>query len=554
MKTLKYFVAFLSAALMFSACEPEQGLSQQNKDKEKPTVSLLPTEAYDVTLSFEIVASENASQYAYAVFTGSDNETPSAYDILIQETFAVADGAYNTTIGDDAAFSASVTIDCTEFPAETYQIFAAAITETGLVGEVTVLNVNMDDKTVPAAAGADIDANVVAIQFTENVVRGNGKAYVSIIQWGTMTYYIQNQVIADEDITVEGNVVTLVCPEAGNGAGYMVSFEEGFVNDLAGNKCPALKTGLNQDYSYAGLGWDTEWVNFPILDTYFETPAEDTDWSAEDASLTFKFPFPVMDTGIQNPVQVVYREDAGDCQLNAEYVLAEDAQTVTVYIPRMPVGEFDVRVSEGAFYDVWGNINDEFSPAEYRYSNFLSAAVVGGALVIDYIYPDDEGNAVASTFNAYLNVMDRNNVILQADWFEAFGSLQALPMLVGSVNYDTHEIVFDGRHYVQGSVYTGAFGELFYYYDQAGTMGLTFMGGGDAGLDPVVMKFTEDGYVTSISTCGYAVVSMTDGSMLGIFGVTEEDSAVAYAEAEAQIVANAPRLSNYREVELKLNK
>ena len=94
MKTLKYFVAFLAAALMFSACEPEQGLSQQNKDKQKPTVSLVLNEANDVTLSFELVASENAAQYAYAVFPGSDNETPSAYDILLTETFAAAAEAF----------------------------------------------------------------------------------------------------------------------------------------------------------------------------------------------------------------------------------------------------------------------------------------------------------------------------------------------------------------------------------------------------------------------------------------------------------------------------
>ena len=127
-------------------------------------------------------------------------------------------------------------------------------------------------------------------------------------------------------------------------------------------------------------------------------------------------------------------------------------------------------------------------------------------------------------------------------------------MLVGSVNYDTHEIVFDGRHYVQGSVYSGAFGELFYYYDQAKTMALTFMGGGEEGLDPVVMKFDENGYVTSISTCGYVVVSMESGEMLGIFGVTEEDSAVTYPQPNAKAAAPAPRLSYYREVELKLNK
>lgn len=549
MKTIKYLVAFLAAALMFNACEQEQGLSQQNKDKQKPTVSLVLNEANDVTLSFDVVASENAAQYAYAVFPGSDNEVPSAYDILLTETFAAAAEAFNTKIGEGASATASVTLDCSDFAAETYQIFAAAITETGLIGEVAVLDVTMNDTTAPALAGAAVDSNVLTLQFNEAVVRGSGNAYVTIIAWGVGQYYKQDELIAGENITVDNNVVTIVCPEAGNGAGYMVSFEEGLVKDLSGNKAAAVKTGLNSDYSYNGLGWDTDWVPFPILESYFQTPAEGTDWSAADASLTFKLPIQVMDAGLKNPIQVVYHEDAGDSQLNAEYVIAEDAQTVTVYIPRMPEGQFDVTVAEGAFYDVWGNPNAAFSPAEYRYANYLATPVVGGAMLIDYVYPEN-GEAVASKFNAYLNVIDRNTVILQADWFEGFGGY-AHPMLVGSVNYTTHEIVFDGSfYYSDGNVYSGAYGELFYYYDAEQTMGLMFMGGGETGQDPVVMKFGEDGYVTSISSLGYAVISLSDGSLLGVFGMTEEESAVSYVTADAA-VSNAPRLSSYREMEIK---
>lgn len=546
MKTIKYFVAFLSAALLFSACEPEQGLSQQNKDKEKPSVSLVLNEANDVTLSFDIVASDNAAQYAYAVYPGSDNEAPSAYDILLQETFAPAAGAYNAKIGDDASATASVTVDCSGFAAETYQVFAAAITETGLIGEVAVLDVTMNDTTAPAPVAMEDDANVVALQFNEAVVRGNGKAYVSIIAWGVSAYYVIDQEIPAENITVEGNVVTIVCPEAGNGAMYVVSYEAGLVTDLSGNKC----TAYTSDYSKGGIVWQTENVNIPITAADFVEPEEGTDWGAEGASLTLKFPVQVMDAGLTNPIQVLYKEDAGNSQLNAEYVLAEDFQTLTIYIPRMPEGEFDVQIAEGAFYDIWDNVTSAFVPTEYRYSNFLADPVVGGRMTISYIYPDENGNAVASTFDAYLNVMDRNTVILQADWFEGFGGW-AHPMLVGTVNYNTHEIVFGGNfYYSDGNVYAGAFGELFYYYDQEQTMGLLFMGGGEDGLQPVVMKFGEDGYVTSMSSCGYAIVSLTDGSMLGVFGMTEDASEVSYVEA-SQTAASAPRLSKYSEIQLK---
>ena len=461
MKTIKYLVAFLAAALMFSACEPEQGLSQQNKDKQKPTVSLVLNAANDVTLSFDVVASENAAQYAYAVFPGSDNEAPSAYDILLTETFAAAAEAFNAKIGEGASATASVTLDCSSFAAETYQIFAAAITETGLIGEVAVLDVTMNDTQAPALTNAAVDANVLTLTYNEAVVRGNGKAYVTIIAWGVGQYYMMDEVIADENITVENNVVTIVCPEAGNGAGYLVSFEEGLVKDLSGNKCVAIKSGLDSNYQYVNFGWDTDWVNFPILDSYFVTPAEGTDWSAADASITFKFPIQVMDAGMTNPIQVVYAEDEGTSQLNAEYVLAEDAQTVTVYLPKMPTGQFDVQVAEGAFFDAWGNVNTAYTPAEYRYSNYLTA-LVEGLYHVDYLYADKDGNAVLDQFPLEIALIDRTTAVIYADWFNYAYSLTgqtgyvANPYLVGTVDYAKRTITFDGRMVYNGSITTSS--------------------------------------------------------------------------------------------------
>ena len=551
MKTIKYLVAFLAAALMFNACEQEQGLSQQNKDKQKPTVSLVLNEANDVTLSFDVVASENAAQYAYAVFPGSDNEVPSAYDILLTETFAAAAEAFNTKIGEGASATASVTLDCSDFAAETYQIFAAAITETGLIGEVAVLDVTMNDTEIPVLAGAAVDANVLTLQFNEAVVRGSGNAYVTIIAWGVSQYYMMDEVIAGENITVENNVVTIVCPEAGNGAGYIVSFEEGLVKDLSGNKCTAVKSGLYEDGSYAGLGWDTDWVNFPILDSYFVTPAEGTDWGAADASLTFKFPLQVMDAGRTNPIQVVYAEDEGTSQLNAEYVLAEDGKTVTIYLPKMPTGEFDVQIAEGAFYDAWGNVNTAYTPSEYRYSNYLTA-LVEGLYLVDYFYADEEGNAALDQFPLEIELVDRTTAVIYADWFNYAYSLTgqtgylASPYLVGTVDYAKRTITFDGRWVNNGTIATGAFASAYYYYDDAKTQLVVFWGGGDTGQDPVVMTFDENGYLDTMSYCDYTVHDAATGRGVALYGctaVTEAgNAAVTYVatQEQAPVVSNAP--------------
>lgn len=526
MKTIKYLVAFLAAALMFNACEQEQGLSQQNKDKQKPTVSLVLNEANDVTLSFDVVASENAAQYAYAVFPGSDNEVPSAYDILLTETFAAAAEAFNTKIGEGASATASVTLDCSDFAAETYQIFAAAITETGLIGEVAVLDVTMNDTTRPVLAGAESNVNVLTLAYDEVVVRGKGNVYVSIYAAAAGGYVALDEPIAAEDVTVEANLVNIVCPEAGNGAVYVISYEAGFVSDLAGNKCEAFLS----DLSAGGLVWQTDFVDIPLTAANFVEPAEGYNWGAEDANIVFVLPTEMVhNTQVNKPISVIYKEDNGISQLYAEWTLGEDYRTVTVYLPKMPVGEFDVQVEAGAFYDMWGNVTTAFIPETLRYSNFLNVQIQTGYYAVDYVWDTEEGQE-ASQFLALLEQVDNSTVLLSADWFELMGGQKlALPtQLVGTVNYAESTITFDGRWLYNGSLYSSSAFGIGFYTLSSGEMLVFFSG--DSGNEPITVKFDENGYLTQISNIEYGVYG---DSYLGAYSYCPEGSNLYFLQAAA---------------------
>lgn len=527
MKTIKYLAGFLAAASILISCEEANVLNNQNKDKEKPSVTLKQKVADDVTLSFEITASENASQYAYAVFAGSDNPVPSAYDILVEEALADASGSFNTSLSEEDSFENTVTVDCTEFPAETYQVFAAAITETGLIGEVVTLDVTMNDTWIPQPAGASFDKNVLTLAFDETVVRGKGKAYVSVIAWGVGAYYVKDQVIAEENITVEANTVTLVCPEAGNGAGYYVSFEEGLVTDLSGNKCAQCVSGLDQNGEYVNLGWDTDSVAIPITESNFTEPADNVNWAAEDANIVFTLPTEVMvNSKVKNPISVVYLEAEGQSILYAEWTLGEDGKTVTVYLPKMPTGEFDVLVAAGAFYDVWGNVTTAFEPSKLRYSNFL-VDLKPGYYLIDYAWDTEEG-VETSQFISVFEKLDNSTIVMSADWFELNGGAAfANPQLVGTVDYATSTIVFDGTFLFKGAIYDdSAFGMGFYQFDSGET--LVFFGGGN-GADPIRVKFDEEGYFTEISYCEYGVY--TD-AYLGAYSYCPDGSKLTYVPME----------------------
>lgn len=558
MKTIKYFAALLCMALVMGACTKGDGLSDQNAGKTKPTVALTQNVATDYALEFTMEVSQNASQYAYAVMTGHDNSVPTPISILTNEVVGAQTGETFNMKGEvELEDKKVVTLDCSGFkaPSDKYQVFAVAITADGLAGDVVTLDVTMNDKTAPAPMSFGAEGNVAQVQWAEAVKLGTGKAYVSILAFGAMAYAVQNQEIAAENITVEGNILTIVCPEAPAGAGYVVSIDAGIVTDLSGNPSPAIKSAYSGG-KYQNIGWTTPNVEIPITAASFKTPAEDVNWAAEGANLVFTLPTEVMvNTAVKNPISVIYNEAEGVSQLFAEWTLAEDNKTVTVYLPKMPTGEFDVVVKANAFFDVWNNKTSAFEPATLRYSNFL-VQLKPGYYMVDYAWDTQEGTET-SKFLALFEQLDGQTVLMSADWFELMGGTKlALPtQMVGVVDFSTSTVVFDGRWLYNGKLYSSpAFGMQFYNYDEAGTQGLVFFGGG-TGADPIVVKFNADGYFTEISLCEYGVYDLVNNKYLGAYSYCPEGSKVTFLQAAAgavpQMTSNAKAPVSSIKFELK---
>ena len=558
MKTIKYFAALLCMALVMGACTKGDGLSDQNAGKAKPTVALTQNVATDYALEFTMEVSQNASQYAYAVMTGHDNSVPTPISILTNEVVGAQTGETFNMKGEvELEDKKVVTLDCSGFkaPSDKYQVFAVAITADGLAGDVVTLDVTMNDKTAPAPMSFGAEGNVAQVQWAEAVKLGTGKAYVSVLAFGAMAYAVQNQEIAAENITVEGNVLTIVCPEAPAGAGYVVSIDAGIVTDLSGNPSPAIKSAYSGG-KYQNIGWTTPNVEIPITAASFVEPAEDVNWAAEDANLVFTLPTEVMvNTAVKDPISVIYNEAEGVSQLFAEWTLAEDKKTVTVYLPKMPTGEFDVAVKANAFLDVWNNKTSAFEPATLRYSNFL-VELKPGYYMVDYAWDTQEGTET-SKFLALFEQLDGQTVLMSADWFELMGGKKlALPtQMVGVVDYSTSTVVFDGRWLYNGNLYSNpAFGMQFYNYDEAGTQGLVFFGGG-TGADPIVVKFDADGYFTEISLCEYGIYDLVNNKYLGAYSYCPEGSKVTFLQAAAgavpQMTSNAKAPVSSIKFELK---
>lgn len=520
----------LAAVSLFSGCSDDDDLSTQNKNKTKPSVTVTQGTVTDTQFTFTLTASEEAAQYAYVVLEGKDNTAPTAHDIVIDEVSGkLQSDAFN--LADAATQTINVACD----PDADYQVFAAAITATGLLSEVSELKVYVPDTGIPTPVSFNPSGNTVTVTYSEDIVVGStGTATVRYVQWGLGNMLAAVEIPA-ENISTDGNVATIVCPKPGNGAGYIVSYTAGMFEDASGNKCPAMNSGWdNNAGKYVNIGWDDDTVDFAIEDNYFVPQPDDADYNTPTTTIDFAFPFDVYDAEAKNAVQVIFNEAEGISYLNAAYTLEADKRTVKVTLPKVPTATFDVQVAKGAFYDVWGNESAPFTVAtdQLRYSNF-QITIKEGDYTISYTAGTNVVNTASGTpFSARLVKYDNTRYALYANWFNAFSSINALPTLLGEVDYANNQIVFDGTFLLNGNPYSKpAFGMGMYDYDQEGTMMLVFWGGGNSGTDPVTAQFDEDGYLTAISYFDYTIHSAADGKGLAVFDACA-DGTMTYVPAQ----------------------
>lgn len=560
MKTIKYFAMLLAAVSLFSGCSDDDDLSTQNKNKTKPSVTVTQGTVTDTQFTFTLTASEEAAQYAYVVFEGKDNAAPTAHDIVIDEVSGkLQSDAFN--LADAATQTINVACD----PDADYQVFAAAITATGLLSEVSELKVYVPDTGIPTPVSFNPSGNTVTVTYSEDIVVGStGKATVRYIQWGLGNMLAAVEIPA-ENISTDGNVATIVCPKPGNGAGYIVSYTAGMFEDASGNKCLAMNSGWdNNAGKYVNIGWDDDTVDFAIEDNYFVPQPDDADYNTPTTTIDFAFPFDVYDAEAKNAVQVIFNEAEGISYLNAAYTLEADKRTVKVTLPKVPTATFDVQVAKGAFYDVWGNESAPFTVAtdQLRYSNF-QIDIKTGTYTISYTTLGDlTGGQVTALnpktgnpFTANLVKFDNTYYALQANWFNLMSSGAANPILLGTVDFASNKIVFDGTWYnaTEKKIETrSCFNYNLFYSMNSGALYLCFCSAGNTGEEPLELTFDADGYMTEISYFDYTLYNNdSEYSYYGIFDACADGTMTFVPQTEGAKLSNThPQSSNLTEVNI----
>lgn len=382
MKFNRYITLALATVVAFASCQKEvgDGLSDQNKDKERPAAALSVVSALDDTLVFNVAASgAEVSQYGWVIFEGTGNEAPAALDIVIDEVSgSLGSGVFdcaNDGTDSDVAFEVE--------PYGEYQIFAAAITKTGLASEVVKIDVVVGDTVSPDIDDYDYedDSAVMYLLMTEPVKYVEGKEITATLYSGYYQTDSQGNpvfVMADPqyalgtakaEVTVDGDEVTLDFGEQNTGTMYAVDIPAGAFVDMSGNAFEGFTSIVGFD-PVTGTNEIDGLVALVKYGTFAFEPASEIpasilvkDWKQ---AFTFNAPFDLFEFSKKATGKAVYTVTVGKSKTTREFDLTSGVEfgmmsntVLGVMLPDAPLpGEsVTVTIPAGIAKDMYGNTN-----------------------------------------------------------------------------------------------------------------------------------------------------------------------------------------------------
>lgn len=574
MKTLKYIAVICLAGLFLGACVKEEGPSEQNKGKAKPVVTLTKTAATDGVFTFTISADASAAHYGYVILAGKDNEAPAAYDIVVDEVGGTVDA--DVFAYADAA-SKEITLECDSNT--DYQVFAAAITADGLVGDVVSLDAFVTDTVNPDIAVDEeyeeyifeADGSVIYLQYTEPVSYVKDKEITATLYPGYSyddELSIQGQTIpvvvvpglsnepvgtAKATVTVDNDVVKLDFGTLTPGTFFVISIPEGAFEDGAGNVTPAFASSFLAPYlyEYNGALVDalgvvrnnvfsyTENAPFALTQPQMTTIEDVNEWIAASSAnpiVAFDSTATKFTTVIKHVEEVdgVKSETTSTYPMTIETHYAANDTAVLVRPAGAPKSkdQITITIPAGVVTDIYGNPNAQAVLGPFTYAYTPVYPKVGTYYVTSARFQEE--------FSITLEMLTddpEGPYTLSADWFGATGLDFAYPVLYFTLDEPSRTLNCS-QHIYNGQVST-LWGAGFYYFDAAHTQYISFWGGGDSGTDPIVMTYNDAGELTTISYFEYGVSQDSDDAYLGRYEYCDDDTPIRTAPSGSSVSAQS---------------
>ena len=327
-------------------------------------VSITAGEQTDSAFIVNITPAQGATYYAFLI---DENDVPEQLDSAV-----LFKGGYGNSVVKVANHPTMTLTVNSANPNTTYQVYAVAGNDKGVVGNIVVKSFTTTDKLSPApqTIAKDADNAAVQLKFSEAIARGTGAV--------TAQYYkewdIMNPVdVAEDDISVttSGNAVVFAARNIPAGAYLCFSYAEGAFIDAKGNPCAALNSGFDLNRgAFTGAWVHVTNKPFAIEDEWITAPENGSlIGKVEDFNGEITFPFNIYrseETVEKGDLNVTFTNANRSVTYNLapeDWTIAENKINFVLPAAVQPIGGdiITVNVVAGAVADVYGNLNEAFS-------------------------------------------------------------------------------------------------------------------------------------------------------------------------------------------------
>ena len=435
----------------------------------------------DESASFTIAPKGEATYYSYYVEEG---DSPKELDALAVYSCGYDEGeAAGTFKWTAEAPSATIELDGL-LPATTYQIYAVSGSTMGIPGSIETASFTTSDGVSPELLDYDTDGSTLYLLYSEAVQRATGAMSVKYYAYNSDEIYEGQHLgivqIAEEDVTIEGEIVTIEIKGLPAGAYYAFDAEMGAFKDPSGNLTVALSSACycsDEDYEVYpdeegdGIIGRAETKNFQLG----AIAQEDKKFNTED-------PYFLIDFGSEYAYGYT---DKGNG--TATYLLGNKSTTYTLtgksdfdYIPSVgkvaiflpEAGEkgniISLSIEEGVFEDYYGNANDAWEETGLVYScGYTLADIVG-----NYNFTGIDG-FTEETVNETMVIAESNNPEKGNVMLTSYFGIPCMAPIYGSFDLDKGTLTVNNSQAFyqftkEGVQYT------FYYFTYGGAPSVTY--------------------------------------------------------------------------------
>lgn len=494
-------------------------------------INITPGAQTDSAFTVTITPQAGALYYAYIIDQNDEAEH--------LDSATLYKGGYGNTVVKVADQpTTTITID-NATPNTTYQVYAVAGSDKGIVGNVVVKSITTTDKFSPRpqSVATDPDNAAVQLKFSEAIKRGEGAVTAKYYkEWDLLdeNMNVKSVDVPAEDITVQvsGNAATFKAANIPAGAHLCFSYAAGAFTDLNGNPCNALNSGLNLNTGkFTNAYVHVTNKPFDITDAYVTAPengalvANAADFKGE---ITFPFNIYRNDEYVEaGDLTVTFTSDAREVtyKLNpSDWSVNEKVLTFTLPAAVKPeAGDIiTVSVLEGAIADVYGNPNNAFSSTTWWKFFAPTVDMILSTFEIQYVsYWSEDGSAESmGTLTIEQDAEKENGLIIKGD----FGMFEEAVAIEGS--YDLSA----GKLYIPDSQLLGI------YTNSKGTKYGVIFATAD-GTDAAAFTINADGTLTADGLWGLYAFDETFETEVGWLEVAKVSQMVPVKASARKAVA-----------------